>query len=380
MSVVRRIARPLLASMFVVGGVDQLKHPSAKSDAARPGGREAGPAAPPPRRHRAARAGQRSRHDRRRRDARRGTPAPHVGHRPRGHPRAHHPRRPPVLARGRPRRPGRGSAPSSSRTSVCSAGCSSRRSTPRAGRAWPTGPTWPTRASTGWPARPGARRGTRPAPPPPRPGSRRPRPSMRSPDWSAPTADGPVRARVVLPGSKSLTNRYLVLAALATEVSRLRAPLRSRDTLLMADALRTLGVGVDDVDDGDWLVTPAPLVGGGTVDCGLAGNVMRFVPPLAGLADGPGPLRRRRRGPPPADGPGARGPAPPRGRRRRRRPRGPALHRAGHRCGARRHGHHRRLGVLAVRLGPAAVGRRGSTRGSPSATTARPCRACRTSR
>ena len=110
---------------------------------------------------------------------------------------------------------------------------------------------------------------------------------MPSPDWPAPTALGPVRARVVLPGSKSLTNRYLVLAAIAGDVSRLRAPLRSRDTLLMAGALRSLGVGVEDVDDGDWLVTPAPLVGGGSVDCGLAGNVMRFVPPLAGLADGP---------------------------------------------------------------------------------------------
>ncbi|WP_404349613.1 3-phosphoshikimate 1-carboxyvinyltransferase [Phycicoccus jejuensis] len=109
---------------------------------------------------------------------------------------------------------------------------------------------------------------------------------MPSPDWPAPTAGSPVDARVVLPGSKSLTNRYLVLAALASDVSRLRAPLRSRDTLLMAGALRTLGVGVDDVDDGDWLVTPAALTGGGTVDCGLSGNVMRFVPPLAGLAVG----------------------------------------------------------------------------------------------
>ncbi len=110
---------------------------------------------------------------------------------------------------------------------------------------------------------------------------------MPSPDWPAPTATGPVHARVVLPGSKSLTNRYLVLAAIAGDVSRLRAPLRSRDTLLMAGALRALGVGVEDVDDGDWLVTPSRLVGGGTVDCGLAGNVMRFVPPLSGLADGP---------------------------------------------------------------------------------------------
>ncbi|GAA4411556.1 3-phosphoshikimate 1-carboxyvinyltransferase [Fodinibacter luteus] len=110
---------------------------------------------------------------------------------------------------------------------------------------------------------------------------------MPSADWAAPTVTRAVDARVVLPGSKSLTNRYLVLAALASDVSRLRAPLRSRDTLLMAQALRTLGAVVDDVEDGDWLVTPGRLVGGGEVDCGLAGNVMRFVPPVAGLADGP---------------------------------------------------------------------------------------------
>ncbi len=110
---------------------------------------------------------------------------------------------------------------------------------------------------------------------------------MPSADWTAPTASAPVDASVVLPGSKSLTNRYLVLAALAGDVSRLRAPLRSRDTELMAGALRVLGTGVQDVDDGDWLVSPGPLVAGGSVDCGLSGNVMRFLPPLAGLADGP---------------------------------------------------------------------------------------------
>lgn len=109
---------------------------------------------------------------------------------------------------------------------------------------------------------------------------------MPSPDWTAPTASGPLDARVTLPGSKSLTNRYLVLAALASDVSRLRDPLRSRDTELMAAALRALGTGVEDVD-GDWIVTPGSLTGGCSVDCGLAGNVMRFLPPLAGLAVGP---------------------------------------------------------------------------------------------
>ncbi|MDC5698792.1 3-phosphoshikimate 1-carboxyvinyltransferase [Intrasporangium calvum] len=114
-------------------------------------------------------------------------------------------------------------------------------------------------------------------------------------DWSAPTPDRPVDATVVLPGSKSLTNRYLVLAALAGDRSRLRAPLRSRDTLLMADALRALGVRIEDVaPDGDvagavpdWLVTPpAQLRGDVTIDCGLAGTVMRFLPAVAALAQG----------------------------------------------------------------------------------------------
>ena len=102
--------------------------------------------------------------------------------------------------------------------------------------------------------------------------------------WSAPTADGPVTATVELPGSKSLTNRALVLAALSAAPSRITAPLRARDTLLMAAALRSLGVGVRD-DGPDWLVEPGELHGG-PVDCGLAGTVMRFVPPLAALANG----------------------------------------------------------------------------------------------
>jgi 3-phosphoshikimate 1-carboxyvinyltransferase len=109
--------------------------------------------------------------------------------------------------------------------------------------------------------------------------------------WAAPTIDGPVEATVPLPGSKSLTNRYLVLAALAEEPSRLRAPLRSRDTLLMAAGLRALGARIDDVPGGspfgdDWVVHPRPLHGPASIDCGLAGTVMRFLPPVAALADG----------------------------------------------------------------------------------------------
>ncbi len=118
---------------------------------------------------------------------------------------------------------------------------------------------------------------------------------MSVPTWAAPTAPGPVRASVSLPGSKSLTNRYLVLAALAGAPSRLRAPLRSRDTVLMAAALAGLGTWVDDVDPdpgaatsfgADWLITPAALRGPARIDCGLAGTVMRFLPPVAALATG----------------------------------------------------------------------------------------------
>lgn len=111
--------------------------------------------------------------------------------------------------------------------------------------------------------------------------------------WPAPHSRGPVDATVEVPGSKSLTNRYLILAALADGPSRLRAPLHSRDSQLMVDALRSLGAGVEEVDgDGtfgpDLLVTPIPANASGDagVDCGLAGTVMRFVPPLAALRSG----------------------------------------------------------------------------------------------
>jgi 3-phosphoshikimate 1-carboxyvinyltransferase len=104
--------------------------------------------------------------------------------------------------------------------------------------------------------------------------------------WPAPHAEGPVTAVVRLPGSKSLTNRALVLAALSDGPSTVRAALRSRDTTLMATALCELGAGIDLAGD-DWHVTPGPVTGRGTVDCGLAGTVMRFVPPVAALAAGP---------------------------------------------------------------------------------------------
>lgn len=109
--------------------------------------------------------------------------------------------------------------------------------------------------------------------------------------WAAPVAARPLSAVLRLPGSKSLTNRELVLAALANGPSLLRAPLHSRDTALMIEALRTLGTSIEEVpgEGGfgpDLLVTPAELFGG-SIDCGLAGTVMRFLPPVAALALGP---------------------------------------------------------------------------------------------
>jgi len=102
--------------------------------------------------------------------------------------------------------------------------------------------------------------------------------------WPAPHAHAAVSGTVALPGSKSLTNRLLVLAALADGPSRIVRPLRARDTELMAAALRALGARIED-DGADWVITPGPLRGG-PVDTGLAGTIMRFLPPVAALADG----------------------------------------------------------------------------------------------
>ena len=115
-------------------------------------------------------------------------------------------------------------------------------------------------------------------------------PSLTESVFVAPNATAPLHATLTIPGSKSLTNRELILAAIADGPGRLTAPLHSDDSRRMIDALRLLGVGVEEVpgEGGfgpDLLVTPARLTGGVTVDCGQAGTVMRFVAPLAGLAD-----------------------------------------------------------------------------------------------
>ena len=102
--------------------------------------------------------------------------------------------------------------------------------------------------------------------------------------WLAPKGRR-FNATVSLPGSKSLTNRELVLAALAKSPSKLIAPLRSRDSDLMITALESLGTHFEWQGE-DLLVTPGSLTGDVSIDCGLAGTVMRFVPPLAMLAKG----------------------------------------------------------------------------------------------
>jgi 3-phosphoshikimate 1-carboxyvinyltransferase len=109
-------------------------------------------------------------------------------------------------------------------------------------------------------------------------------PASTGPHWLVPSADGPVRAGVTLPGSKSMTNRALVLAALADGPGAVGNPLRARDTLLMAGALTALGAAVGTAATaGSWPVSPGQPAGDARVDVGNAGTVMRFVPPVAAL-------------------------------------------------------------------------------------------------
>jgi len=104
--------------------------------------------------------------------------------------------------------------------------------------------------------------------------------------WPAPfRGHKPVHSRVTIPGSKSVTNRALILAAQADSPSTLRRPLISRDSELMSAGLQAMGISISGSDDA-WTVTPAPLHGPARVDVGNAGTVMRFLPPLAALAQG----------------------------------------------------------------------------------------------
>lgn len=108
-------------------------------------------------------------------------------------------------------------------------------------------------------------------------------------NWRAPYRDAaPIHAKLTIPGSKSVTNRALILAAIADSPSRLRRPLHSRDTELMIKGLKALGIKIEILDNesSDIEITPAPLFGPANIDVGNAGTVMRFLLPIAALANG----------------------------------------------------------------------------------------------
>ncbi len=115
-------------------------------------------------------------------------------------------------------------------------------------------------------------------------------------NWNAPfrsklasAAANPLNSKISIPGSKSVTNRALILAAIAKTPSTLRKPLSSRDTDLMVKGLRSLGCGIEEIktENGfDYQLAPVKLIGPTQIDVGNAGTVMRFLPPIASLANG----------------------------------------------------------------------------------------------
>ncbi|MFJ3825058.1 3-phosphoshikimate 1-carboxyvinyltransferase [Streptomyces nodosus] len=113
-----------------------------------------------------------------------------------------------------------------------------------------------------------------------------------------------MRARI--PGSKSITNRALLLAAAAVGTSRLRLPLVSADTIAFRTALTNLGIQVRTREDDEvWEVTGAGRGPTGKADiwCEDAGTAARFLPPFAAVGhgrfvfDGSAQLRARPLGP-----------------------------------------------------------------------------------
>ena len=122
---------------------------------------------------------------------------------------------------------------------------------------------------------------------------------LYSPNFDAPVATRAIAATVELPGSKSLTNRELVLSALATAPTHLTGALVSRDSALMIAALEGLGAKISGAGTTSPTVEPATLDADTSIDCGLAGTVMRFVPPISVLNrgttrfDGDAAARRR---------------------------------------------------------------------------------------
>ena len=110
-----------------------------------------------------------------------------------------------------------------------------------------------------------------------------------APHWPAPHAQLPVRGVVAVPGSKSMTNRALLCAALAEGVSRVRQPLVSRDSELMQAGLTAFGAAFSSGNDGLVITGAAPPLTAAQplIHVGLAGTVARFLPAVAALAAGP---------------------------------------------------------------------------------------------
>jgi 3-phosphoshikimate 1-carboxyvinyltransferase len=105
--------------------------------------------------------------------------------------------------------------------------------------------------------------------------------------WRAPfRGNNPINTAITIPGSKSATNRALILAALAKTPSTLRKPLYSRDSALMISGLKAIGCAITQEPNGDLQITPGKFFGPASVDVGNAGTVMRFLPPVAALANG----------------------------------------------------------------------------------------------
>ncbi|MFE3187322.1 3-phosphoshikimate 1-carboxyvinyltransferase [Streptomyces violascens] len=103
------------------------------------------------------------------------------------------------------------------------------------------------------------------------------------------TASSPPVLQARIPGSKSLTNRALLLAAAARGTSVLEAPLVSDDTVAFRHALTSLGVRIErEADDRAWVVAGLGRgpTGSGRVWCEDAGTAARFLPPFAAAGQG----------------------------------------------------------------------------------------------
>ena len=105
-------------------------------------------------------------------------------------------------------------------------------------------------------------------------------------NWHAPTINGAINSTLEIPGSKSATNRAFVLAALGNKNSIITNPLFARDTNLMLEALEKLGCNVVKKSNSVEISPMKKDHSEISIDVGLAGTVMRFVPPLAALSSG----------------------------------------------------------------------------------------------